>query len=150
MNKVLYWLLKLFRYFNYLNNNHSSLRILREKFYRNRWYTAASEIVANIDSIGSNFLKMEKNGIRTFVLFDQVMLDSSVHLKIVGNKPLANSIINQLGFRTPKHIEFDLISHGDAKKFRQDTSNPVVVKPAYGSGAEHGVTTGFIPDFEFL
>jgi cyanophycin synthetase len=150
MNKVLYYLLRLLRFFNQLKNNHRSFRILREKFYRNRWYAAASEIKATIDVIGSDFLKIEKNGISTFVLVDQVMLDSCVHLKIVGNKTLTYSIINQLGFRTPKHIEFDLISFGDAKKILQDTLNPVVIKPAYGSGAGHGITTGVCTNFEFF
>jgi cyanophycin synthetase len=70
------------------------------------------------------------------------MLDTALGFRLSEDKPLVLGLMRDLGARTVPHARFSLSRLDRAEAFLREVGGSVVVKPAAGTGAGAGVTTG--------
>jgi cyanophycin synthetase len=114
---------------------------LRNKFYRDLWQKAASEISANFEVFDHELFRISKDGRATFVQESRVQLDDQLSLRIAGNKPLVYRIMTENGYQMQPFLEYNMSSLAKAEDFLNNSGGACVVKPAAGTGAGNGVTT---------
>ncbi len=114
----------------------------RGTFYEAVWRDAAREIGAEIESLGGGFFEICCGDLRTRVRQSCTAIDDPVTLDVAGNKPLVYRLLARHGLPTPNHVTFTLREIGQAVAFLRNARRECVVKPADGTGAGRGVTTG--------
>ena len=116
---------------------------LRDTFYRNFWAETATAVGASVEPLGYGYLRIARAGRWTLVRRSEVMLDDHLSLELCGNKPLVYRLLAEYGLSASRHCEMTVTSLERGYEFlRQAGDRAVVVKPASGTGAGHGVTTG--------
>ncbi len=114
---------------------------LRAIYYRDLWQQAAMVSSASCSQWQDNFLKIERNGMATFVNLSNVMLDDHLTLRIFGNKGMTYDLLEKKDCHIPSYC---LIDADDTKRiidFFDSSSKRIVVKPAMGTGGGRGVTS---------
>ena len=114
---------------------------LRSRFYNNYWTQVAQDIGAHIDAVGDGIYRLSKAEKRTFVRQGEVMLDDHLTLRIAGNKPLVNRLLQERGYSVPMYLEYGLRDIDKALRFMQACGGNCVVKPASGAAGGRGVST---------
>jgi cyanophycin synthetase len=117
-------------------------RRLRNKFYDDYWKRAAADIGARVKSLEGGFAMITQGELSTIVNQGNVMLDSHLTLRMMGNKGITNSLMEMCGLSVIPHEVFSIGDVGIALRFLEEHGGPVVVKPASGTGGGRGVTTG--------
>jgi cyanophycin synthetase len=69
-------------------------------------------------------------------------IDNAVTCALLHEKPLVHKILQEQGLPVPRHEQFSLKHIRPAVKFFEESELDCVVKPANGTGAGRGVTTG--------
>jgi cyanophycin synthetase len=115
---------------------------LRDRFYDELWSAAARSTGAEIEPMGWGFHRIRRGDRWTMVRGPEVMLDDHLRLKVAGNKLLTNRLLAEWGLRVVRHRPYDITRIEQASVFLGELGGPAVVKPARGSGAGRGVTTG--------
>jgi D-alanine-D-alanine ligase-like ATP-grasp enzyme len=115
--------------------------VLRSAFFENYWQGVALDIGADIDALSDGFYCLSRGGARTFVRQGEVMLDDHLTLRIAGNKPLVNRLLQERGYSVPEYLEYELSDIDKALRFMQEWGGNCVVKPASGAAGGRGVTT---------
>jgi D-alanine-D-alanine ligase-like ATP-grasp enzyme len=115
---------------------------LRDRFYDDLWSGAARSRGAEIEPMGWGYHRLRRGDRWTMVRGPEVMLDDHLRLKVAGNKLLTNRLLAEWGLRVVRHRPYDLTRIAQASGFLGELGGPAVVKPARGSGAGRGVTTG--------
>lgn len=117
-------------------------KALRHEFYDSLWRDAAMSVGARAKSRPGGLTQITRGDLATFVDQSDLMLDSTVATRVIGNKALTYELLAAKGLRTPKRYEYDLSTLEQAADFMQEIDGPVVVKPADGTAGGYGVTTG--------
>ena len=117
-------------------------KALRHEFYEGLWHGAAESVGAQATSRPGGLTQISRGGLATFVDQSDLMLDSAVATRVLGNKALTYELVAAKGLRTPRRFEYDLSTLEEATGFLQEIDGPVVVKPADGTAGGYGVTTG--------
>jgi cyanophycin synthetase len=116
---------------------------LRDTFYRDFWNETANAVGAAVEPLGYGYVRIARAGRWTLARRSEVMLDDHLSLELAGNKPLVYRLLAEYGLSTSRHCEMTVDSLDRGLEFlRQANDRAVVVKPASGTGAGHGVTTG--------
>jgi len=116
-------------------------RKLRERYYRSLWESVAENLAADISHDYFGYSRISRNGLVTFVKLYNIMLEDHLMLKIMGNKALTYSLLNEMGFPLARHCLFSMQNLKVAEDFLENEKT-VVVKPSSGTGGGRGVTTG--------
>lgn len=119
----------------------SAFAPVRRRFYDAYWQHAASRIGARLNSLGGDWFECERDGLRTWVRYHYVGIDSYLCKFLADDKLLMAKAIERLGFNTPSSIEYDLRDTARAEALVSSGGGAFVVKPVSGSGG-HGVVTG--------
>ena len=115
----------------------------RAAFYRDAWAEAARELGAELRVLEGDLLEIRRGARRARVWRNYTPLDDPVALRVAGDKPLVHRLLAEAGVPTPRHVELRADSLALGRAFLADRSGrPCVVKPASGTGAGEGVTTG--------
>lgn len=114
---------------------------LRSLFFKSYWLEVSRDIGADIEDVGDGFYRLSRGGKRTFVYNGEVMLDNHLTLRIAGNKPLVNRLLQERGYAVPKYLEYDLRNIQKAMDFMLACGGNCVVKPASGAAGGRGVST---------
>jgi cyanophycin synthetase len=117
-------------------------RELRKAFYRELWREAAQRSGAEIGDLGSGFSGISRNGMTTAVKLSSVMLDDHLTVQLVNDKAVTSNLLKQLGAPVPAFCAYTMSHLAPAEAFLATLSGNAVVKPAGGTGAGRGVTTG--------
>ena len=118
-----------------------SARSERARFYGDMWRETAEAIGAQAIDCGGDLLRIERHDRQTYVFRNYTDLDGPATLRACGNKPLVHAALAELGLPTPSYCEFTLKRFAVAQQFMAEQGK-CVVKPAAGTGAGQGVTTG--------
>ncbi|MBC8353578.1 MAG: hypothetical protein H8E66_16385 [Planctomycetes bacterium] len=113
----------------------------RSEFYLNMWSRAAKEIGATVVQTNGDLLTVSRDGAEAKLFRNYTDLDGPVTLRAAGTKPLVHEVLRTQSIPTPDHQTFSLNRLDVAFKFLR-THVSCVVKPAAGTGAGAGVTTG--------
>lgn len=114
----------------------------RALFYDTVWRRAARDLGADINSPCQDILEVTLNDARVLVRSNYTSLDDPVTLFAAGNKPFVHRRLADHGLPTPESFTFSLRNISQAVEFLQRSPQVCVVKPAAGTGAGQGVTTG--------
>ncbi len=115
----------------------------RSRFYREAWEEAARALGAEVRPLAGELLEIRRGDRRVRVLRNYTPLDDPIALRVAGDKALVHRLLAEAGVPTPAHVVCAPRSLGPAREFlRQLGGRPCVVKPASGTGAGEGVSTG--------
>ena len=114
----------------------------RAEFYRRTWVLAAEKLGATVQPLDGDLLEICRGENRVRVFRNYTPFDDPVTLRVAGNKPLVLRLLEEAGLPVAGHRVFRLRQIGKAVSFLEGAPGPCVVKPAAGTGAGQGVTTG--------
>jgi len=112
---------------------------LRQHFYQQFWQTSTQQIGADLHKLSDGWWKASKEGQRTFIQGERVMLDSAVALDLAGNKALIYQLLAEDNYPVPQSLVFSQNNLSNAYEFQKKIEGNVVVKPM-ASWAGQGVT----------
>lgn len=110
--------------------------------YRKIWRDAAQQEEASFDDLGSGLFELKRGAARTRAWFNWVELEDIVTHRLALDKTRVHGLLVAAGLPVPDYIEFDFRDLRSAERFLRDSRAPCVVKPARGTSAGHGVTSG--------
>lgn len=113
----------------------------RAEFYRDLWCSAAATIGATVTNSHGELLSISDDQGTARVFRNYTDLDGPVSLRAAGNKPLVHEVLRGAGIPTPEYRTFSKADLSVAEEFLR-SHGTCVVKPASGTGAGAGVTTG--------
>ncbi len=113
----------------------------RRTFYEKAWREAAAHVGCTTRALGADIFEVRCGQRIIRVCLNYSPLDDSVTLRLAGQKPIVYNLLTEAGLPVPKHIAVDGLDLAAAKRFLAAANTPIVVKPAYGTGAGTGVTT---------
>jgi D-alanine-D-alanine ligase-like ATP-grasp enzyme len=114
---------------------------LSDAAYFKIWLDAAKELDADLEPLGSGFLRIRgANDAQTVVFGQAVMLDDFVTLRLAERKSLVHELLEEVSLPTADHLVFDADEAEKAVGFLERQASPCVVKPADGTGGGAGTT----------
>lgn len=113
----------------------------RADFYRTIWSQAARTLDAEIQDFAPGILEISQGDVRFRVRDNYTTLDDPVTLQIVGNKALVHEKLAACDLPIPAFQTFRIKTIRRAVEFLANHES-CVVKPAAGTGAGQGITTG--------
>jgi cyanophycin synthetase len=114
---------------------------LREEFYDRLWRETAEAVGAECVKIAGGLQRIQRDDMATFVRRSDIMLDNALMPEIVSHKALTYELLAAKGYKVPRHCVVALYERARAEDFLRRLGAPAVVKPAWGTGGGHGVTT---------
>jgi glutathione synthase/RimK-type ligase-like ATP-grasp enzyme len=117
--------------------------------YREIWRNAATVVGAEVEEgIGGN-LEIRKNGVQVSLRRKAVGLNHPDAVARAADKVQVHQRLDKAGVVTPRYLEFELSSLGEAVAFLMDSDGACVVKPVRGEGG-YGVTCGVRTEDELI
>jgi cyanophycin synthetase len=113
----------------------------RSEFYKDIWREAASELNATFQVIGNGSFKISRGKVSTIIRNNYTTIDDPVTSRVTLDKPLVHKKLHSHGLPTPNHDVFSLNEIDRGYRFLS-LHKLCVVKPAAGTGAGKGITTG--------
>lgn len=113
----------------------------RRAFYEKAWCDAAEQLGCSVTALGADIFEVRRGHRSVRVCLNFSPFDDSVTLRLAGQKPIVYRVLAEAGLPVPNHIAIDSLDLSAAKRFLRAAHTPIVVKPAYGTGAGAGVTT---------
>ena len=130
---------------------HAIRQSIRTALYDVIWQRVAAKIEGSIESMPGGFARISVGNATTFVRRSQVCLDNYLTLQLAGNKPLVYQLLNDMQITClPDYCTYRCTEISTALKFLETKGGPMVVKPAAGTGAGAGVTTGISSGMQLL
>ena len=129
------------RYLRTLNSDRKAIKRNRSEYYANAWKDAALQTGSSIDSLGDGIFKISKNNHSVLVYEQYTPLMDPVAFRLIVNKAIVYKLLAKTNVPIPRYIHLKNIDVTAAKLFLSEIGGPIVVKPAYGTGAGAGVTT---------
>ena len=114
----------------------------RADFYREAWESAAAAKGATVRRLTDDLLELTLDGDRIRVFRNYTPLDDPNTLRLAGDKALVLKLLEEAELPVTVHRTFRMKNLTPALEFLADSDSPCVVKPAGGTGAGQGVTTG--------
>lgn len=116
-------------------------RRLHAAFYSDFWSSPAIACGASIEDLGFGYLRLSRARASTIVNGPFVMLDDQLTFQLMGNKPVTYGLLREIDVGVPSHCTFHWRDRSKAEAFLHEAAGPIVIKPAYGTGAGRGITT---------
>lgn len=110
--------------------------------YRAYWARAATELGATFTDLTDDMWEVGLGSTRTWINNSFLQFDDPVRLAAAADKPFCYRIAEREAVSVPHYEVFTLDSLSEARRFIERSSGPFVVKPARGTSAAGGVTTG--------
>jgi D-alanine-D-alanine ligase-like ATP-grasp enzyme len=127
--------------FGKLNRDARRAKKGRAEFYRQLWQQAAVEAKAHVSFESGDLLVVRRGAQQAKLFRNYTDLDGPVTLRAVGDKVVVHQMLQTGNVPTPPYRAFTLRTIDSAQAFIKQHAL-CVVKPASGTGAGAGVTTG--------
>ncbi|MEM7343972.1 MAG: hypothetical protein AAF485_06995 [Chloroflexota bacterium] len=116
----------------------------RAAFYAHAWKEAAAQTDSTIESLGAEIFEITK-GEHTVRVYEQhTQLGDSVTNRLLEHKEIVYRLLSKIDVPIPRYIVLKDLDISAATTFMTDLNQPVVVKPAYGTGSGAGITTNIM------
>ncbi len=129
------------RYLRTLQADLKAIKRNRSEYYTQAWEDAAAQTGSTIESLGDGIFKITNNAHSVLVYEQYTPLVDSVGFRLIVNKAIVYKLLAKIEVPMPRYIHLKDIDISAAKSFMSEIDGPLVVKPAYGTGAGAGVTT---------
>jgi cyanophycin synthetase len=129
------------RYFRAQRVDVQAIKKIKAQFYEQMWENAAAQMDSTIEPLGAGIFKITKgtSSLKVYQQFTQ--LGDSVTDRLIVNKQIIYKILAEIKVPIPRYIHLKDLDTSAAKSFMSQIDRPLVVKPAYGTGAGAGITT---------
>lgn len=117
-------------------------RPVRARFYRRMWESVAHEVGADLSRGAQGMLVLRREDFAIFVRASELMLDSALTVRALGDKAASYRTFSRLGQAVPDHLVCGADDTSRALGFLASHPDGVAVKPADGTGAGQGITVG--------
>jgi cyanophycin synthetase len=118
------------------------MREARGAFYLRAWDRAADSVGARFSLLSDTVGEISRDERRLRVAENTTSLDDPVSLQLAGDKPAVYALLSRLGIPVPPHRMIGRADRRDLARHLRSLTPPLVVKPAAGTGAGDGVSTG--------
>ena len=128
----------------YLRTQRADVKAIkrnRAAFYTQTWEYAAAQTGSTIELLGAGIFKITNGGRNVLVYEQNTQLGDSVTDQLIGNKAIIFKLLAKIDVPIPRYTHLKDLDISAAKSFMSEIGRPLVVKPAYGTGAGAGVTT---------
>ena len=133
------------RFLRFHNPDIKAIKRNRAAFYAQAWENAAAQTGSTIEPLGRGIFRISNGSHSVQVFEQQTPLGNSVTDKLIVNKAIIYELLTKIDVPMPRYIHLKNIDISAIKSFISEIGGPVVVKPAYGTGAGAGVTTNVTP-----
>lgn len=140
-SQVYAYLLRSMRMLGRLGTQSRTAKRYRSQFYEKVWREAADELGANVKIAEKGIIEIRRGNREVQVHNNRTQLDSTETIRLSRNKVTVRTILRSSPLPTPNDAEFSLREMEQAYHFLAQYRR-CVVKPAYGTGAGSGITTG--------
>lgn len=113
----------------------------RGQFYRDAWREAAAQCGASFEELPDGGCRITRGAASTQVRNNTTTLDDSATYALALDKPRVLDKLKEHELPIPDHVAFSINDRSQAYRFLERYPE-CVVKPASGTGAGRGVTTG--------
>jgi D-alanine-D-alanine ligase-like ATP-grasp enzyme len=143
VNTAARWLAYYHRFEHLVGHRKTSSQIgsQRSAFYRMVWEQAAAEVGASVRHL-DGMLEIRQGDAVIRIRGNMTSLDDPVTVAVASDKLLGYGLLSERGLPLPGHCACERDDTATAWRFVSAQSGPCVVKPARGTGAGMGVTTG--------
>jgi cyanophycin synthetase len=114
---------------------------VRRRFYAQLWAEAAAAVGAEMRALGP-YTEIRRRRRLTVLRRSELMLDSEATKALLADKLRTFELLAGYGLPVPPHLAVTEGESPAAERFLAAQPGAVVVKPAAGTGAGRGVTTG--------
>ncbi len=129
------------RYLRTLQTDRKAIKRNRVDYYAQAWKDAAAQTGSAIEAMGNGIFRIT-NGNHSVLVFEQYTpLTDAVGYRLIVNKAIIYKLLAEIDVPMPRYIHLKNLDLSAAKSFMSEINGPLVVKPAYGTGAGAGVTT---------
>jgi len=132
------------RYLRTLKAERKAIKRNRADYYARAWEEAAIQTGSKIESLGDGIFKITNKSHSVLVYEQYSPLVDPVGYRLIVNKAIVYKLLAKIDVPMPRYIHLKKTDFSAAKLFMSETNCPLVVKPAYGTGAGAGVTTNVI------
>ena len=129
------------RYLRTLQHDRNAIKCKRAEFYTRVWEDAATRTGSTIESLGDGIFKITNGGHSVLVFEQYTPFTEFVGYQLVVNKAIIYKLLTEINVPMPRYTHLKKLDVSAAKSFMTGVDCPVVVKPAYGTGAGAGITT---------
>jgi D-alanine-D-alanine ligase-like ATP-grasp enzyme len=129
------------RYLRTLQRDRNAIKCNRAEYYARVWEDAAAQTGSTIELLGNGIFKITNNGHSVLVFEQYTPFTDFVGYQLVVNKAIIYKLLTKINVPIPRYIHFKKLDVSAAKSFMSEVDCPLVIKPAYGTGAGAGVTT---------
>lgn len=113
---------------------------MMNKLYEKFWPRVVAKNNGSLVHLRNGICRISIGDAKTFVRGSHVQLDDHLTLELAGDKPLVYQLLREIGLRClPHYCVYSIQDVKAAVDFLGASTGPVVVKPAYGTGAGAGV-----------
>jgi cyanophycin synthetase len=114
----------------------------RRDYYRRLWREAASAVEAELVELeGAGEVEARRGGGSVRIVGQRVEIETPQAIELSMDKAAVHGILARASLPVPEHVELRASDLAAAGRFL-DGGGPCAVKPARGTGASSGVTTG--------
>lgn len=124
-----------------LRRDYRDAKQQRANFYRDMWQDAAADCGGDFRVLDGDLIEISRGDAVARFIRNITPLDDPATLRFVGNKALVHECLREAGLPTPDFRAFGTKQLQASHDFHRNHST-CVIKPAFGTGSGHGVTTG--------
>lgn len=132
------------RYLRTLQADRKAIKRNRSEYYAQAWKDAAAQTGSTIEALGDGIFRITNGAHRVLVYEQYTPQVDAVGYRLIVNKAIINQLLTKIDVPIPRYIHLKKLNISAARSFMYEIDNPVVVKPAFGTGAGAGVTTNVI------
>lgn len=121
-----------------------AIKRIRADFYEQVWKAAAAQTASTLEPLGDGIFKITKGGKSLLVYQQYTQLGDAVADRLIANKRIIYELLAKIDAPIPRYLHLKRHDFSAAKTFMREIGGPLVVKPAYGTGAGAGITTNVI------
>lgn len=143
VNTTARWLAYYHRFEHLVGHRKASRKVgsQRSEFYRMVWEQAAAQVGASVRHL-DGMLEIRQGDAVIRIKGNITSLDDPVTVAMASDKVLGYGLLSERGLPLPSHCACARDDTATAWRFVDKQAGPCVVKPARGTGAGMGVTTG--------
>jgi cyanophycin synthetase len=132
------------RYFRSQREDVRKIKRIKADFYERMWKDAAARTGSAIEPLGYGIFKITKNGKSLLVQQQYTQWGDAVTDRLIANKRIVYDLLAKIDVPMPRYLHLKSPDLSSARSFMRKIDGPLVVKPAYGTGAGEGITTNVI------
>ena len=99
----------------------------RKDFYGHYWRQAAAEVGASVEDRGAGYFEVRRGSRSLLVQYHLLNLDTYFNKALVDDKAFVRDLVTELGFVSPRSLEYDLSKMAPAFDFLERVAVMIII-----------------------